>query len=146
MSSNGDVRSCNPDACGRPSTLVSGQGNLQNVLVSQGLLYWANRSDEGSGGAVSSCSTSNCAETVGIVAKADEPMGMAIDATGIYWASFTAGGAMHMCPLSGCGADGPILVASSLNEPFGVAVDTSYVYVTLGVPTGKVLRVAKPRP
>ncbi|HEY8073807.1 MAG TPA: hypothetical protein VIF62_06855 [Labilithrix sp.] len=67
------------------------------------------------------------------------PVGIALDATNIYWAdqgTFTMDMAMtshndgmiRMCPKAGCAASGPITLAKGLTDPVEIAVDDKAVY------------------
>jgi hypothetical protein len=153
VTTDGDVRFCSQGGCAQPKTLASNQGNLENLALWAGNVYWTNRSDQVNGGNVGRCSESQCSSTVETISNAEQPLGIAVDATGVYWADFIASGTVQMCPLTGCSASGPVLLASGQASPFGIALDTNYVYFTdsnesssQAMPMGQVLRVAKPAP
>ena len=53
------------------------------------------------------------------------PVGIAVDAKNVYWANAvaaSAGGSVSSCPLAGCPASGPSVVAANEDYPFAVAV------------------------
>ena len=56
------------------------------------------------------------------------PFAIAIDATDIYWVEQTESGAVLRCPLGGCGAGGPVTMASGQEGPAAIAVDSAAVY------------------
>jgi hypothetical protein len=140
---NGDVRVCAAMGCaGTPTTLVSGESDPYFLSLFEGTIYWG---DEGNGmttGSVRTCAEKNCASSVATVWPGGSPSGVAVDASGIYWAD-SAGGTVETCPLAGCGPTGPTTLIRGLSTPFDVATDSDTVYVT-STGDGRVVKVAKP--
>jgi hypothetical protein len=71
----------------------------------------------------------------GVVAKnRSRPRMLKLDAANVYWLDYgvaAADGILARCPLSGCGAAGPIPLQTTLQTPYGLAVSTSAVFFTV---------------
>jgi hypothetical protein len=74
-------------------------------------------------------------------------IGMASDATGVYWCWYpypgSHGGTISACPVTGCGSFAPRVVVTAQGEPVAVALDPVAVYWLDGAGTPLLLRVAK---
>lgn len=70
----------------------------------------------------------------------DAPTAVAVDASGIYFAS-EDGGFIMSCPLTGCSGD-PLILAQRQAQPHAIAVDDVAVY-WITRRGGTVMRVAK---
>jgi hypothetical protein len=107
-----------------------GTGQCQDLAVKTaksaptGHIYWANNDVDG---------TINRAPLAGgtpasLVALQDLPLGVAVDASYIYWANQGSGfgdGTINKAPIAG----GPVtILATGQAKPSGVAVDASHVY------------------
>jgi hypothetical protein len=73
-----------------------------------------------------------CADPCLLASGLNHPFLMTSDATNVYWTEFgddqgSGNGFVKACPLSGCGS-GPIVYASGLINPRGVAVDSQNIY------------------
>jgi hypothetical protein len=136
----GYLRFCSP-GCQSPETLAAIPGGTESIVLYDGNVYWGTLDD---GGAVTSCSESNCAPTP--FAPGQFAAQIAVDGTGIYWTESVPNGSVFMCPTTGCGATGPRVLAT-LDEgtPFAIAIDVSYVYFT-DTRNSAVLRIPKPSP
>jgi len=70
---------------------------------------------------------------------------LALDATAVYWTDYSSG-VVASCAKTGCGMS-PTVLAMAQANPFGIAVDSTYVYWvnsgTSGTPDGAVVRCAK---
>jgi len=87
------------------------------------------------------CYVNACATSGGPTVLASQqatPMGIAVDATNVYWANSTGGTVMY-CPQPNC-TGGPQTFAQGLGTPWEVASDGSAVYFTDR--TGKLLACA----
>jgi hypothetical protein len=136
---DGDVRTCQPDSC-TPHSLAKNQDGAEYVGLYDGGIYWTTNAQIGS---VSECSETNCSMP-STLTSVSFPDGIAVDGTGVYWVIEQPAGSLMTCPLTGCGA-GPKTLASGQGTPFGIALDSAYVYFT-DSSTGAVVRVAKPSP
>jgi hypothetical protein len=126
--------------------LVTGQNYPTGLVAGQnGDLYWTVYGD----GTVRSCSWMNCAATVkDIVTGMNGPSYLAVDGAHIYWtnagtAPDYGNGTVMQANLDGTS---PIVLASSMAYPRGIAVDATSVYFTNYVApdtiTGTVMKCA----
>jgi hypothetical protein len=114
-----------------------------------------------------SCSSSSSGRVWSLPIKSDDsygppsvfadnqnnPKGMAADSQNVYWSNAGSyngniqNGSIMWCPVSGCGNQGPRVLASALSYPMGIAVaNNAVVWGEYGVygSTGAVKMVAKP--
>jgi hypothetical protein len=124
---------------GTPKVVAPAQRNPQLITAYAGRLYWT---EMGTGpnytdGAVMTCVGDPCTASV-LAGNQAEPLGIAADATGVYWAA-QGDHAIFRCDPSACK---PTRVADA-QAPYAVALDDRSVYWTDLVP-GSVVRLAKP--
>jgi hypothetical protein len=114
--------------------IACNQDTPSTVVVSNGVVYWTNYD---TGGAIVSVPTTGGTPTT-LAANQDYPWNLAVDDTNVYWTNYgngdavtvggsTTNGALLQMPLAG-GAI--VTLASGLETPFGIAVDSSSVYWT----------------
>ena len=83
------------------------------------------------------------------------PLGIASDGSYVYFTNLGAGatlaqrtnGSVMACPVGGCSAAGPMVLASGQHNANAIALDADAVYFTtagLGSNDGTVMKVAKP--
>lgn len=97
-------------------------------------VYWVNR---GSGigasadGTVNSVATGASGHSVTTLASAqDQPEGIAVDSTNVYWTTGANPGAVKMLPIGAPSGTMPTIVASNLGAPHAIVVDAQYIYWT----------------
>jgi hypothetical protein len=97
-------------------------------------VYWTEFGDtHGSGnGYVKGCPVTGCGSSGPLIYAQGltNPRGVATDGQNVYFATATYSGVtggIWSCPVAGCGASGPTSLSSAV-IPYGVAVDSSYVY------------------
>jgi hypothetical protein len=143
----GDAPPAEGGTCPDPCTLATGLDHPFLMTSDSTNVYWTEFGDVlGSGnGKVSSCPVTGCGSggpTV-IGQGLTNPRGIAVDAQNVYFATATYSavvGAIWSCPLAGCNGSPHQLATASI--PFGVAVDSTYVY-WVDNDLGEVHRVAK---
>lgn len=126
-------------------------------LTGAGNLFWTIRfvENEGSDGLVQFApKTQSGGKGVGFAAQQNDPRALVVDAKNIYWvltgAPNAETGAVVYCPLTGCPADGPIVLAGSQRVPKHLAQDDVAIYwsneglSTATLYDGQVFKVAKP--
>jgi hypothetical protein len=75
-------------------------------------------------------------------AAVTKPTGIALSATNVYWADEVSG-VIATCPKSGCGANAPVPVVTTL-APRGIALrGTTLYWITAGTPDGSVVGTVK---
>jgi hypothetical protein len=84
-----------------------------------------------------------------VIASASNPLAVRVDATHVYWVEDpgTSPGTIRRCPLKGCNAGGPEILAAGLSHPRDLALDGPYVYWAVrgdGTPgSGEIMRRAR---
>ncbi len=115
-----------------PCVLATGLNHPFLMASDSKNVYWTEFGDDlGSGnGSVKGCPLDGCgAGPVVYGAGLTNPRGVASDGTNVYFGTATYSavtGAIWSCPVAGCGGNPTKLTAADV--PFGLAVDSSYVY------------------
>ena len=119
----------------------------RDLVLDKTYVYWGAAIDVGMDGKISRAPRSGAGPTELVGMAKGEPMGLAVDASRLYWTAWdrkTDGGivsaAVYTCSPTGCGA-GPTTVAAAQDRPRGIALDETAIY--WGV-NGGVMKVAKP--
>jgi hypothetical protein len=129
-----------------PCTLATGLNHPWFMTADGQNVYWTEWGDSwGSGnGSVKGCSVNGCPSgATSYAIGLTNPRGIAVDSTNLYFATATYGGVtggIWSCAVGGCNGS-PTLLANA-GIPFGVAVDSSFVYWTDN-DDGSVHKVAK---
>jgi hypothetical protein len=148
------LKFCTKANCAQQYLIQSGLTNAQNVALHDGVAYV---SDTGGSnpttGSISACplNGTNC-KPGNFAPSLTGPRALAVDDSGVYWTapeSTDAGdtnGAIFMCPLSGCPAGGPVVVAAGQTGGVGLlAVYGNLVFFTSGGPSSPyIMAVVKP--
>ena len=114
---------------GPTETLASGQSYASSVIVSRGLVLWADYWPSGAGAVRALSTATGSLET--LASGQFAPAGIAADATDVYWTD-RGGGTVAGVALDGGQA---MELASGQASPLGIAVDsTSLYWVTGGAP------------
>ena len=131
-----------PAAAVKPE--VIGAQGAEGLAVFQGTFYWTKFSAE-----LYACPTAGCGSSkVTLWSAGYSPcdVGVAVDASGIYWVA-DAPDTLFSCPLGGCGGAPTTLMAGSpdVADLQQVALDANNVYFTDGNPAqlGMILACAK---
>jgi hypothetical protein len=120
---------CTPTA---PCVLATGLNHPFIMTSDAKNVYWTEFGDDlGSGnGSVKGCPIDGCGSGPTVYATAlTNPRGIAVDANNVYFGTASYGsvvGAVWSCPIAGCGGSPTKLTAA--DSPFGIAVDSMYVY------------------
>jgi hypothetical protein len=115
-------------------------GTFANNLMSNALAAYTGDLYFNSGAQMLKCAGgANCAAPTPL--GPGSPYQIAVDGSGVYWTE--AGGLVQTCPLTGCGANPPLALATGQAEPHGIALDANAVYWTNST-GGTVMKVAKP--
>jgi hypothetical protein len=129
---NGDAQ-VDANACADPCVLATGLNHPFLMTSDANNVYWTEFGDaQGTAnGSVKSCPVGGCPPSGPLVYAPAQlnPRGIAVDGQNVYWASATYGsvnGAIWSCPLSGNRCSPTQLAPAGI--PYGVAVDTMYVY------------------
>jgi hypothetical protein len=111
------------------------------LVVRDDVVFWA-REAEGARQSILSCASTGCSGAPQVIASDVELTKMAVDATHVYWSSFTEGKIMR-CARTG--ADTPRAVVSNELSVRQIAVDSTHVYwiANAGQPNAAVRRIAK---
>ena len=114
-----------------PTTLttVSASGNSFGRLASDGVTLFFS---DGGNGTVRSCPLAGCAgagPTV-LAMSQDNPWGITVDATNLYWVNDAATGSVVTCPKTGCGTSNSLLVtlANGQSGARTMAIDANSTY------------------
>jgi hypothetical protein len=114
-------------------TIATGLNFPWVIAADEQRIYWveAGTSPSTSDGAVKSCPLTGCgAGPLVYAAGINFPRDLVVDATNVYWETFTpsatGGGGIWSCPVTGC-VGAPRQIAS-VTQPYGLAVDATYVY------------------
>jgi hypothetical protein len=138
-SAGGEAGSCPLALCPTPTIFATGQASPYFITVYDGDAYWSNNTSPA--GSIVKCAVAGCGGSPTTITASDFPLGLAVDATGIYWVAGATTGAVYHCPLAGCGAT-PEVLASGQNQPFSLAIDATAIYWTDA--GGSVNALAKP--
>jgi hypothetical protein len=118
---------CLPDG-GVAGTLAAGISEDPGDIVVQGTTMYF--SDYARG--VFVCTLPACANATAFPGPGFGVKGIAVDATRFYWTDQSAG-VVYACPIAGCDDGGaPVVLGSGLAYPNQIALDTSYVYISVG--------------
>jgi hypothetical protein len=139
VSAGGEVGRCPLGSCLSPQVLATGQNSPYFITLYNGDAYWSNNVSPN--GSLAKCAITGCGANPTMITPTDFPLGIAVDATGIYWLSGSGLGYLLHCPLTGCGA-GPAVLATGQDQPFSLVMDATTLYWTNG--GGSVNAVAKP--
>ena len=125
---------CGVAGCGNQPTVIGPQG-AQGLAVFQGTFYWTKFAAE-----LYACPTGGCGSSAATLWSAGYSpcdVGVAVDASGIYWVA-DAPDTLFSCPLGGCGGAPTALMAGSADvaDSRQVALDANNVYFTDGNPLG----------
>ena len=112
-------------ASGGPTVLASGQTALASIAADATNVYWA---DTGAH-VVRFCPQPNCGtpQTFAQLGSTSAPFDVVSDGTTVYMTDRS--GSVYACPKSGC-AGNPTLLASGIDDPLLLAVDSAAVFVT----------------
>jgi hypothetical protein len=134
---------CGVAGCGGKPQVIAPQG-AEGLAVFQGTFYWTKFSAE-----LYACPTAGCGSsktTLWSAGYSPCDVGVAVDASGIYWVA-NAPDTLFSCPLGGCGGAPTTLMAGSSDvaDLQQVALDANNVYFTDGNPLelGMILACAK---
>ncbi len=125
----GVVRFCPQPSCtGGPKTFATGTAPFD--VVSDGkTVYFTDRG----AGTVNACPTTGCSGSPTVLMKGiTDPLLVAVDAAAVYVTSY-ASGAAGKGSIAGCAlpcTSGATTIATGLDAPYGVTLDSTYVYWT----------------
>lgn len=131
---------------------LSADTNYAFVAVDATRFYWAYVDSTSKKGQVLGALKANPTTRTVYTSNGAGSAGIAVDATYVYWSddgtSPTAGdGTVNACPLAGCPASGPVVLARNLRGSGPIAQDATALYfVEFGTTDadGRVRKVAKP--
>jgi len=133
---------CGVAGCGDQPVVIGSEG-AQGLAVFQGNFYWTEFSATLYACPIGGCGSSEV--TIWSAGYSPCNVGVAVDASGIYWVA-QAPNTLFRCPLAGCGGAPTVLMAGSADvaDARQVALDANNVYFTDGNPEiGMVLACAK---
>ena len=123
------VRFCpQPDCAGGPKTFAQIAGAPFDVVSDGAHVYFTDRS----GGNLYTCPASGCGNAPTLLASGlDDPVLVAADAKAVYVSMYAGGaagkGGIARCDLPSC-SGGPVKIGTNLKAPYGIAIDSGYVY------------------
>ena len=120
---------CATTACatsGGPGVIASGQTKLGSVAADATNVYWA---DTGAH-TVRFCPQPNCGvpQTFAQLGSTASPFDVVSDGKTVYFTD-RSGSTLYACPTTGC-AGKPTVLASNIDDPLLIAVDSAAVFVT----------------
>ena len=137
------IAKCGVAGCGNQPELIGPQG-AQGLAVFQGSFYWTEFSAELYACPIAGCGSSEV--TLWSAGYSPCDVGVAVDASGIYWVA-DGPDTLFSCPLGGCvGAPTPLMAGSAdVADSRQLALDANNVYFTDGNPEqlGMILACAK---
>jgi hypothetical protein len=114
--------------------LACDQDTPSNIVVQNGIVYWT---DYDTGQGIMSVPVAGGATTT-LIPNQDYPWALAVDDNNVYWTNYdnqgaitgasTNAGTIVQAPISGTGT--PVTLATDLEDPYGIAVDSENVYFT----------------
>jgi hypothetical protein len=136
-----EVAKCPLTGCPNGGSLPEVLSPTQNgggLSVDATNVYWTVEPPQ-----ILACAVGGCGETPVVLANASG-FNTATDGINLYWNNAVggAGGLVQKCAIGGC-AQMPTSVASGINTPTGIAVDSKAIYWTSDVAGGSIMRVAK---
>lgn len=138
MAIGSELRTCDEQrGCELPPILTNSQSVIPPFRVRDGRAYWL--TDGVHGGAVRSCSLTNCGSGTPVAAEEPEGIALAVDDSGVYW--LTPAGSLRRCPLGGCRAATPLLLAHDRVNPTLLTLDAGFIYWVEGT---TIVKLAKP--
>jgi hypothetical protein len=130
--SESDIYRCEYSGCGPVPELVAPRQRPASKLAFQGAnVYWSDH--------IGNPGSSGPNPTHILYAPKDgsappasfspaNTSGVVTDNTSVYWIDDTGSGAVLACPLAGCGAEGPVTLATHIPQHVVLAVDASGLY------------------
>jgi hypothetical protein len=117
-------------SCADPCPMAVGLNHPFAMTVDETNVYWVETGDAtDANGSVKACPVSGCGAGPTVYASLqDAPGSIAVDAQNVYWGTGggAGSGAIWSCAIGGCGGKPTKLVDA--DTPFGIAVDSTYVY------------------
>jgi serine/threonine-protein kinase len=120
---------------GNITVLASGRVKPQAIAVdpSDDFVYWVDFGDMtgvGANGTVNSTAVGGGGAVKTLVTGEDQPEGIAVDGTNVYWTSGANPGTVKMLAINAPAGTAPTIVASNLGSPHGIGIDSEYIYWT----------------
>jgi hypothetical protein len=130
---------CEVGGCADPTEIATHNGAV-GLAANDAHVYWARYEPNGS---ILRCDPSDCAGTEMVIASGQpQPAFVRVDQAYVYWTN-EGDGTVHRCDLSGCGPNGPELLADGQDSAWGLALDDEYLYWTTKRADGTVMRKKK---
>ena len=109
--------------------LVTAQNRPENVVIDGDAMFWNSIGTPPSftDGALLTCPKAGCATPVVIADHLALPEAFTTDAGNVYW---TGKGGVFRCAKTGCGAEGPVALATLRSNPHAIKVAGDRVYWT----------------
>lgn len=89
-------------------------------------VYWGSAAYPGT---IYRCPVSGCGTPVAVATSQTAPQGVAVDSQYVYWANEN-GGWVARCPIGSTCGSSPLVLASGLDTPFGVAAHAGTAFFT----------------